>query len=438
MPTATKRRKRTVRDATAGARVKLHPSDVDGVLAAIGRQRWTTQRTLEIALDRHPKAIARRLRQLFDAGHVERVSYGPHRHAPGEGSPELVYSLTELGHGALAEEESKKASNQGSEPIEYRVVHPRLSQMFLRHTLGISRFQAHVERAWRRIEAAVLLAHLADHTRRVAAPAGERSALVDAYAALQWASAHILDSELQERTREAREALHAALSAAVETGGNVTVSAGELSGRAAPAYPARLVAFWRDSDPRLRQVDIEVGPDPRDWSAKEWNRDRRVRRRSSLVPVKPDAYLELERHPGTPRARRLSYFVEYDRGSEDLRRVERKLMAYWLYHRDGELVERRLGGQQFQVLYVTDGAHRRDGLRTRLEDLIRLQAIDPVYKGTPAQIRHPRSIFFFLALEDVAESEDLFTKALLRTSEGAPAFLIPGRDGEDFASLDEA
>lgn len=84
-----------------------------------------------------------------------------------------------------------------------------------------------------------------------------------------------------------------------------------------------------------------------------------------LEAVLPDAYFVV----GIPNGS-LHFFLEYDRGPENLRFIKKKMAAYVAYFRSGKC-ERRYGTDRVRVLTVNEGGKSRAG-RARLDNLKRV------------------------------------------------------------------
>lgn len=96
----------------------------------------------------------------------------------------------------------------------------------------------------------------------------------------------------------------------------------------------------------LRLIDFGVWPAPHTFA---------VSVRSRRVTVRPDGFIHLRSHSATAEPEDLRFYLEYDRGTETLRRIEAKVAGY-LAHRRAKAF-----GRAFRVLFVIDTreAHRR-------------------------------------------------------------------------------
>jgi hypothetical protein len=114
----------------------------------------------------------------------------------------------------------------------------------------------------------------------------------------------------------------------------------------------------------LGLVDVHIAFE-RTTTIARWLRARDLAELS--MGVIPDAYLEFEHDSLTYCA-----FVEYDRGTETLARVERKVRAYVALARSGRF-EQLFGRRFFRVLVITDTTGRLTTLSTaaaRLTDKV--------------------------------------------------------------------
>ena len=103
--------------------------------------------------------------------------------------------------------------------------------------------------------------------------------------------------------------------------------------------------------PEVAIIDWQMdGPEL--WETVEDQAARRGR-----LPLRPDAYLELE-----ARGRRAHFFVEVDRGTMTNRRFAEKVRAYRIYWKTGRFRE-RLDASSFRVLVTAPGPRRRENLR---------------------------------------------------------------------------
>ena len=84
-----------------------------------------------------------------------------------------------------------------------------------------------------------------------------------------------------------------------------------------------------------------------------------------LVAVLPDAYFVI----GIPTGA-IHFFMEYDRGPENLKFIKKKMAAYVAYFRSGKC-KTRYGTERVRVLTVNEGGKTRAG-RTRLDNLKRV------------------------------------------------------------------
>ena len=141
----------------------------------------------------------------------------------------------------------------------------------------------------------------------------------------------------------------------------------ELACRA-HAYP---LTVWRDEKAVKADYDrVQLG--------KQW------------VPVLPDAHFVIEVPAGE-----LHFFVEYDRGREDLKVFKKKLAAYIAYYRSPKCAA-RYGTNKIRLLSVAEGGTSGSG-RTRLDNLTQL-----------ARDLNAGRQFWFSALKQVA-AEDMLT-----------------------------
>ena len=119
-----------------------------------------------------------------------------------------------------------------------------------------------------------------------------------------------------------------------------------------------------------------------------------------LVAVLPDAYFVIEVPAGE-----LHFFLEYDRGVENLRYFKRKMAAYVSYYRSGKC-EARYGTNRVRALAVNEGGRTGVG-RRRLANLKR------VTEEVGGQLR-----FRFGSLADVV-SEDVLSAAIWQVAGSA-------------------
>lgn len=146
MPMTQRYRTRYAKDPTAvRRRAALLPGDLR-LLELIGWYRFLTLRLVLLREWRHPKAVARRLRALWDWHLVHRAFVGRDPleagglpiHQPGQGSPTAVYSLAPAGVRELRKQGVAYPATRA-----YRAPSPN----FLWHSLGVSRLQVALDRA---------------------------------------------------------------------------------------------------------------------------------------------------------------------------------------------------------------------------------------------------------------------------------------------------
>ncbi len=106
-----------------------------------------------------------------------------------------------------------------------------------------------------------------------------------------------------------------------------------------------------------------------------------------LVAILPDAYPVIKVPEGE-----LHFFLEYDRGAENLKFFKRKMAAYLTYFRGGKC-KARYGTDKVRVLTVNEGGQTRVG-RRRLANLIR------VTEEAGGDRR-----FWFSSLEEIIDSD---------------------------------
>ena len=138
------------------------------------------------------------------------------------------------------------------------------------------------------------------------------------------------------------------------------------------------LTVWRDEKAIKADYDrVQIG--------KQW------------VPMLPDAYFVVEVAAGD-----LHFFVEYDRGREDLKVFRKKLSGYIAYYRSPKCMA-RYGTNKIRLLSVAEGGTTGSG-RTRLENLTQLAR----------DLKAGRE-FWFSALGQVA-GEDVLTALIWKVA----------------------
>ncbi len=119
-----------------------------------------------------------------------------------------------------------------------------------------------------------------------------------------------------------------------------------------------------------------------------------------LVAILPDAYFVIEIPVG-----KLHFFLEYDRGVEQLRYFKRKMAAYAAYYRRGKCAA-RYGTDKIRVLTVNEGGQTGVGRRR----LTNLKRVTEEVGG--------RRRFWFGSLAEVA-TEDVLSAAIWQVAGSA-------------------
>ncbi len=164
------------------------------------------------------------------------------------------------------------------------------------------------------------------------------------------------------------------------------------------------------------RLAVELSCRKHDLQLKTWLDEKslkagydRVQVGSRLEAVLPDAYLVIR----LPEQRVLHFFLEYDRGVENLKFIKKKMAAYVVYFRNGQC-KRRYGTDQIRVLTVCESGKAAHG-RSRLDHL---------KKTTEAAGGGGR--FYFTDLPSVA-AHDFLQDAIWQVAGASASFsLIPG------------
>lgn len=119
----------------------------------------------------------------------------------------------------------------------------------------------------------------------------------------------------------------------------------------------------------------------------------KVQVKNTLVPILPDAYFEIKVSSGL-----LRFFLEFDRGTEQLKVLQKKIAAYWNYFRSGKC-NARYGTNLIRVLIVTEGGITRIGQKRMVNAM----------KATKELRAH--TWFWFTNVEQI-EQEDFLTSQI--------------------------
>ncbi len=147
-------------------------------------------------------------------------------------------------------------------------------------------------------------------------------------------------------------------------------------------------------------LELALRDEPNGLLLEEWDQSAGIRGEvtladKSILRVNPDAFFAIRDGEGGLR----NYFLEFDAGSEEQRRREAKLLAYWMVLQGKAYREAHEDHQRVAVLFVTTGQKRMENM---METLARMQKPNnPPYGGkgwfrfcleTDYQLAEPGSI----------------------------------------------
>jgi len=118
----------------------------------------------------------------------------------------------------------------------------------------------------------------------------------------------------------------------------------------------------------------------RGLSLLEWDQGKAIRGEVTLTNkmvyrVNPDAFFSIQDSAGSVR----NFFLEFDSGSEEQRRIEGKFKAYWWWLQASAYRESHADHQRVAVLFVTTGPKRMENM---METLARMEKPNsPAYGG---------------------------------------------------------
>ncbi len=154
------------------------------------------------------------------------------------------------------------------------------------------------------------------------------------------------------------------------------------------------------------RLAVELSCQQHSLRLQEWQDEKamkadydRVQVQNKFVPILPDSYFSIDVPGGV-----LRFFLEFDRGSEQLKYFKRKIAAYWNYFRSGKC-KARYGTNLIRVLTVTEGGYTRTSRK-------RLNSVQKVTKELGAN-----TWFWFTSLEQI-QSEDFLTAPIWQLVEG--------------------
>ena len=158
------------------------------------------------------------------------------------------------------------------------------------------------------------------------------------------------------------------------------------------------------------RLSVELSCQHNLFAVFEWQDEKKIKsdydrvdlRGRRAVAILPDAYFKIQINGQGKSAFYLHFFVEYDRGGEQLSYFRRKVQAYNIYFQSGKCVN-RYGTNRIRVLTITEGGVTRKGRG-------RHKSVQDIAKDSRA-----KDWFWFTSLEDVIK-EDFLTASIWEQS----------------------
>lgn len=160
------------------------------------------------------------------------------------------------------------------------------------------------------------------------------------------------------------------------------------------------------------RLSVELSCQQNQFAIVEWQDEKEIKsdydrvdlRGRRAVAILPDAYFRIQINNQDKTAVFLHFFVEYDRGGEQLSYFRRKVQAYSIYFQSGKCVD-RYGTNRIRVLTITEGGVTRKGRG-------RHKSVQDIAKEIRA-----KNWFWFASLEDVIK-EDFLTSSIWEQADG--------------------